>query len=125
MVRRTRKITMTMARPTATSATVMAIVNTTNSSPTGSACSHANAARLMFTAFSISSMPRRMPTALRRVRTPNNPITNTRAATTRYAKIEGILVLAGEVDRTEQRCDEQHAQELEGHRVGTEQPLRE
>jgi hypothetical protein len=32
---------------------------------------------------SMSSMPRRMPTALRRVTTPKSPITNTRAATTR------------------------------------------
>jgi len=38
---------------------------------------------LMFTAFSISSIPSRMPMALRRVSTPNRPMAKTRAASTR------------------------------------------
>ena len=43
----------------------------------------ANATRLMLTALSISSIPSRMPIALRRVSTPKRPMENTSAASTR------------------------------------------
>ena len=74
---------MTIASPTATSATVMEIVNSVKISPVRSPWKRANATRLMLTAFSISSIPSRMPTALRRVRTPKRPMENTSAARTR------------------------------------------
>jgi len=84
-VRRTRKMAMTIASPTATSATVMAIVSIVKTRPPMSARNRAKATRLMLTAFSISSMPSRMPTALRRVSTPKRPMANTSAASMRYA----------------------------------------
>src|SRR5439155_184 len=90
MVRRTRKITMTMARPTATSATVMAMVNSVKISPARSPRKREKATRLTFTALSISSMPSRMPTAFLRVSTPKSPMANTSAARMRYAW-SGIL----------------------------------
>src|SRR5204862_5987778 len=85
MLRRTRKITMTMARPTATSATVIAMVNSVKISPARSSRKREKATRLTFTALSISSMPSRMPTAFLRVSTPKSPMANTSAARMRYA----------------------------------------
>ena len=72
-----------MARPTATSATVMAMVNSVKMMPPRSPAKRAKATRLMLTALSISSMPSRMPTALRRVSTPKSPMANTSAASVR------------------------------------------
>ena len=46
------------------------LVKSAKINPPRSPLKRAKATRLMFTAFSISSMPRRMPTAFRRVRTP-------------------------------------------------------
>jgi hypothetical protein len=43
----------------------------------------ANAIRLMFTAFRISSIDRKMTITFRRVRTPNTPIMNSAADSTR------------------------------------------
>src|SRR5437879_261630 len=116
MVRRTRKMTMTMARPNPTSATVIAIVNSAKTTPVTSPWKRPNAARLMLTALSMSSMPSRMPTALRRVSTPNRPIANTRAPSVRYAEI-GIgrsVFGAGQVEGAEQRGHEQDREQLEG-----------
>jgi hypothetical protein len=82
-VRRTRKITMTIARPTATSVTVIAMVKSASTQPATAPLKWANATRLMLTAFSMSSSPRRMPTAFRRVRTPKSPMANMPAAMSR------------------------------------------
>ena len=58
---------MTRARPSATSATVMQMVKSVKTMPATSPLKRAKATRLMLTAFSISSMPSRMPIVLRRV----------------------------------------------------------
>src|SRR5687768_15197457 len=79
-----RNSRMTMARPSAASATVMQMVKTVKIMPVTSALNRANATRLMLTALSISSMPSRMPMVLRRVITPNNPMQNTTAASVKY-----------------------------------------
>src|SRR5215471_17306275 len=74
----------------------------------------------MFTAFSMSSMPRRIPMVLRRVITPNKPMENSTAASSKYAwspimklGVAPSLVGPGEVDRPEQPGDEQDGQQLE------------
>ncbi len=74
---------MTRARPSATSATVMQMVNTVKIIPETSPRKRAKATRLMLTAFSISSMPSRMPMVFRRVRTPNSPMQKSMAASVR------------------------------------------
>src|SRR5262245_49597809 len=84
----------------------------------------------MLTAFSMSSMQRKLLTELRRVRTPksriaNSPIENTRAKTTRNDETPGISVLAREVERAQEGADEEHAEQLEGHRVRAEEGARE
>src|SRR5207302_467355 len=81
-----------------------------------SARNREKATRLMLTAFSMSSMPSRMPIALRRVSTPKRPIANTRAPRIRYAW-SGIasVVGAGEVDGAEEAGHQEHAQDLERH----------
>src|SRR5438093_821718 len=102
-----------MANPTATSATVIAMVNSVNTSPARSARNRANATRLMLTALSISSMPSRIPTAFRRVRTPKSPMTKTSAARTRYAASGTSVLRPREVERAEQCYDQQHAEQLQ------------
>src|SRR5436190_6273049 len=107
-----------MANPTATSATVIAMVNRVNTSPARSARNRANATRLMLTALSISSMPSRIPTAFRRVRTPKSPMTKTSAARTRYAASGTSVLRPREVERAEQCYDQQHAEQLQRHAEG-------
>ena len=63
----------------------MQMVKTVKIMPVTSPLKRENATRLMLTAFSISSMPSRMPIVLRRVTTPNRPMQNTAAASIRYA----------------------------------------
>src|SRR5688572_28540427 len=112
---------MTMASPTATSATVMAMVSMVKTSPPMSARNRANATRLMLTAFSMSSMPSRMPTALRRVRTPKRPMANTSAASMRYACSGTLIFRSREVERAEQGDDEQHGEQLQGGAKGSDE----
>ena len=63
-----------MAKPKATSATVMAMVNSTKIMPTGFPCWKAKAMKLMLTAFKSSSMPKRIPMAFRREITVKVPM---------------------------------------------------
>ena len=105
---------MTMASPTATSATVMAMVKSVKTSARQVAAEAAKATRLMLTALSISSMPSRMPTALRRVSTPKRPMANTSAASVEIgAERHRSVVAAREVERAEQGHHQQDAEQLE------------
>ena len=74
---------MTIASPSATSATVIGMVNAVKIIPTTSALKRAKATRLMLTALSISSMPSRMPMVFRRVTTPKKPMAKSTAASVR------------------------------------------
>src|SRR4030095_6639760 len=112
---------MTIARPTATSATVLEMVNSVKIRPARSVRKRAKATRLMFTAFSISSMPSRLPTALRRGDTPTRPMAKTSAARVRYAASGISGVTAREVERAEQGDHQQDGEELEGHHEGAHQ----
>src|SRR5687768_4351961 len=69
----------------------------------------------MLTAFSISSMPSRMPIVLRRVMTPNRPMQNTTAASVRYASrpMSALVVRPREVDRAHEARQHQQGEELE------------
>jgi hypothetical protein len=61
----------------------MAMAKSVNTMPADSPVKRLNATRLMLTALSMSSMPSRMPTVLRRVRTPKRPMAKTTAASMR------------------------------------------
>src|SRR5260370_39512644 len=115
---------MTRARPSATSATVMQMVNTVKIIPETSPRKRAKATRLMLTALSISSMPSRMPMVFRRGRTPNRPMQKSMAARGREAwSATGPVDRPGEEERAHQGGQEQHTAHLEGHHVGGEHPL--
>lgn len=70
---RTRKIRITIAKPIATSATVRAMVNKTNTTPTGFPKYLAKAIKFILTALIRSSIPSNIPMAFLRVRTVKNP----------------------------------------------------
>src|SRR5215475_5092173 len=116
---------MTIARPTATSVTVIAIVKSVSTQPATAPLLCAKATRLMLTAFSMSSRPRRMPTAFRRVRTPKSPIANMAAARRRDPVSTGgrlrertppsdSFLGPGEVESAEERGDQKDTEHLEG-----------
>src|SRR3990172_5471876 len=89
----------------------------------------------MFTAFSISSIPRRMPIAFRRVRTPKSPIAKTAAASSRYAfssmgagargpgsgvrssTPEPSFFFPREVEGAQQRRKEEHREQFEREHI--------
>src|SRR5829696_2237795 len=107
---------MTMARPSATSATVMQIAKSVNTMPISLPRNRLNATRLMLTALSISSTARRMPTVLRRVMVPNRPTQKTTAASVRYPESPTLFLRPREVAGGEQPDDQQHRQQLERQR---------
>jgi len=66
-----------MARPIATSAAATVMTKNTNTWPSSESSWRAKATKARFAAFSINSIDMKMTSALRRTRTPINPITNT------------------------------------------------
>ena len=74
----------------------------------------ANATRLMLTAFSISSMPSRMPIVLRRVIDAEQAdAEDHRGEREIRLKSHALLLRPREVDRAEQRRQHQHGEQLE------------
>src|ERR1700750_585023 len=113
---------MMIANPTAASAAATVITKKTNTWPaTPYAC--ANATKLRFTAFSISSTHMNTMIALRRISTPNTPIANSTAekksASGNILSLH-VSALLSEYDRTDDRGEEQHARHLERQQVFVE-----
>src|SRR5690349_13244933 len=115
-VLRTRNSRITIASPIAASETVMQMVKTENTMPMVLPAKRENAIRLMLTALSISSMPSRMPTVLRRVTTPNSPMQKTTALRIRYAcrPMAPLVLGAREIHRAQHGGQHQHPEQLEG-----------
>src|SRR5262249_14021941 len=112
---------MTIARPSATSATVMQIANSVNTMPASSPWERLKATKLMLTAFSMSSTPSRIPIVLRRVTVPNRPRQKTTAASVRYACRPMLVLRPREVARAEQADEQQHREQLEREHVARQQ----
>src|SRR5215208_1497570 len=79
------------------------------------------AARLIFTAFNINSMPSRIATAFLRESTPNRPILKSNAAKTRYHESGTMYPLLFpiecNVDCTHQRCHQKHRSDFEWQNI--------
>src|SRR5689334_15117269 len=114
---------MMIASPTAASAAATVITKNTNTCPvTPYAC--ANATKLRLTAFSISSTHMNTMIALRRISTPNTPITNSTAEKKRASAsilFLRLALLSAQHHRAHDGRQQQHARDLEGQEIIVEQ----
>src|ERR1044071_3428047 len=80
-----------------------------------------NAARLMFTEFSINSMPSRIATAFLRERTPNRPMLKSNAAKMRYQEsgtmYASLFPIERHVDCANEGCHQKHRCNFERQNV--------
>src|SRR5713226_2615988 len=83
---------MMMPSPTAASAAASVMMKMANTCPSADPTSRENATRLMFTAFSISSIDIKIMITFRRVTTPIAPIVNSTMPSHKYWLI-GIIAL--------------------------------
>src|SRR3954470_18468593 len=111
---------MMIARPTAASAAATVMTKNTNTCPpTPYAC--ANATKLRLTALSISSTHMNTMMALRRISTPNTPITNSTAEKNSASASILFSPLLSEQHGANDGREQQHARYLEGQQVFVEQ----
>src|SRR3954464_7727618 len=115
---------MMIARPTAASAAATVITKNTNTCPpTPYAC--ANATKLRLTALSMSSTHMNTMIALRRMSTPNTPITNSTAEKNSASASILFSALLAEKHRADDRRQQQDARDLEGQQIIGEQLARD
>src|SRR5579884_2064150 len=111
----------TIASPTPTSAAAIVITNSANTCPDTLWWNAENATRLMFTAFSISSMLISTSTPLRRASTPYTPVQNRNALRIRnWFSCTGSSISARDRDGTDECGQQEHRHDLERHHVGPE-----
>src|SRR5581483_4434248 len=127
-VSRFRNIARMIARPTAASAAATVITKNTITCPSVEARLRANATKVRFTAFSMSSIAMKMTMMFRRTSTPSAPITNSTAERTRYQE-SGVgptsALLLRERHRAHDRHEKEDRRELEGQEVVREELVRE
>src|SRR5690242_9682104 len=117
---RCRNSAMMIASPTAASAAATVITKNTNTCPAAPyAC--ANATKVRVTALSISSTHMNTMMALRRMRTPNTPITNSTAEKKSDSASKVFSALAAHDDGADDGREEQDAGDLEREQVVVEQ----
>src|SRR6185312_9137137 len=111
---------MMIASPTAASAAATVITKKTNTCPPTPYCC-ANATKLRFTALSINSTHMNTMIALRRINTPNTPITNSTAEKNSASASILFSALLTQQHRSDHRREQQHARDLESQQVFVEQ----
>src|SRR5690349_16740302 len=109
---------MMIANPTAASAAATVMTKNTNTCPATPYC-WANATNVRFTALSISSTHMNTMMTLRRINTPNTPITNNTAEkNSASASIRASLpTLLTQHDGADDRGEEQDARHLERQQI--------
>src|SRR3954449_933415 len=124
-----RPIATIRPRPTTTSEAAIAITAIANTWPSSWPRRRANAIRARFAPLSMISTESRMISGLRLTRTPTAPVTNSRAATTRYQPMSGPCIFfqrpgVGPEHDAADGGDEQHDRgDFEREQVvGEEQP---
>src|SRR5579884_3048556 len=111
---------MMIARPTAASAAATVITKNTNTWPaTPYACAKATNVRL--TALSISSTHMNTMIALRRINTPNTPITNSTAEKNNASASILFSALLAKDHGADHRGEQEHARHLERQQILVEQ----
>src|SRR6185312_13083143 len=115
---------MMIASPTAASAAATVITKKTNTCPPTPYCC-ANATKVRLTAFSISSTHMNTMIALRRISTPNTPITNRTAEKNSASASILFSTLLAKQHRADHRRQQQHAGDLEGEQILVEQRARD
>src|SRR6476619_6288814 len=115
---------MMIASPTAASAAATVITMNTNTCPPMPYCC-AKATKVRFTALSISSTHMNTMIALRRINTPNRPITKSTAEKKRASASIIRSARLTQHDRTDQRREQQEAGNLEREEVFVEERRRD
>src|SRR3954467_9019822 len=111
---------MMIAKPTAASAAATVMTKNTNTCPATPYCC-ANATKVRFTALSINSTHMNTMIALRRISTPNTPITNSKAEKKSASASIVFSTLFAEHYRADDRREKQNARHLEGEEVLVEE----
>src|SRR4029078_8628603 len=115
---------MMIASPTAASAAATVIRKNTNAGPPAPYCC-AKATKVRFTALSISSTHMNTMIALRRINTPNKPITKSAAEKKSASASMVFSTLFAQHHRADDRREQQDARDLESQEILVEERSRD